>query len=93
MEPGSLCWFGDDIPTGYQVPFRENACILVFKAMRGDDDEAFMSYLRDLATRLETDRNRGTPFQLVDLPPSHPALEFARKVNPRMTLDFPSRLM
>lgn len=93
MEPGSLFWFGDHIPTGYQVPFRENACILVFKAVRGDDDEAFMSYLRGLATRLETERACGTPFRLLDLPPSHPALEFARKVNPRLTLDFPSRLL
>lgn len=52
-----------------------------------------MSYLLDLATRLETERGLGTAFQLADLPPSHPALEFARKVNPRFTLDFSSRLI
>jgi len=90
MAPGSLFWFGDDIPTGYQVPFRENAFVLIFKAAGGDDDEAFMSYLRDLATRLETERGLGTAFQLADLPPSHSALEFASKVNPRFTLDFSS---
>jgi hypothetical protein len=90
MKPGSLFWFGDDIPTGYQVPFPENACILIFKAVRGSGDEEFMRYLRDLAIRLEAEREAGSPFRLVDLPPSHPALEFARKVNPRIALDFPS---
>ncbi len=91
MEPGSLYWFGDNIPTGYQVPFKEDAYILIFKAIGGDDDEAFMNYLRELAAKLEHEHKSGTVFHLTELPPSDPALEFARKVNPRFDEEFPLR--
>jgi pimeloyl-ACP methyl ester carboxylesterase len=89
MKPGSLYWFGDNIPTGFQVPFTENAYILIFKSIPGDDDEAFMKYLRGMAANLDKERATGTPFRLTDLPPGHAALEFARHANPRFATDFP----
>jgi fermentation-respiration switch protein FrsA (DUF1100 family) len=91
MEPGSLYWFGDNIPTGFQVPFPEDAYILIFKAIPGSDDETFVKYLRDMAGNLEKEREAGTAFRLADLPASHPALEFARKVNPSFDQDFASK--
>lgn len=84
MGPGSLFWFDDGVPTGYQVPFQESAYILIFKAMPGEDDAAFAEYLRELAQGLEVEQRNGTPFRLADLPEDHPALEFARRVNPRL---------
>jgi len=90
MKPGSLYWFGDNIPTGFQVPFPEDAYILIFKSAAGDDDEAFVRYLKGMAANLTKEQAAGTPFRLVDLAPSHPALGFARKVNPHFDRDFPT---
>ena len=90
MKPGSLYWFGDNIPTGFQVPFTEDAYILIFKSVPGDDDETFMTYLSGMAANLEKERAAGTAFRLIDLPPSHAALEFARRVNPRFSAEFPA---
>jgi pimeloyl-ACP methyl ester carboxylesterase len=91
MKPGSLYWFGDNIPTGFQVPFPEGAFILIFKAVSGDDDEAFVRYLQGMAANLKKEREAGTVFRLTDLAPSHPARDFARRVNPHFERDFPSR--
>jgi hypothetical protein len=88
MEPGSLFWFGDDIPTGFQVPFQEDAYILIFKPAAGADDETFVHYLESLAGNLRRAQEAGTAFRLTDLPPGHPALEFARRVNPSFEIDF-----
>jgi pimeloyl-ACP methyl ester carboxylesterase len=88
MKPGSLYWFGDDIPTGFQVPFPEDAYILIFKAASGEDDDAFVRYLESMAENLRKEQSAGTPFRLADLPASHPALEFARHVNPRLETGF-----
>jgi len=90
MKPGSLYWFGDTIPTGFQVPFRENAYILIFKAVPGNDDAEFMKYLRGLATNLRKDQDGGMVFHLTALPAGHPALAFARKINPKFDQDFPA---
>ncbi|MBL8216872.1 MAG: alpha/beta hydrolase [Bryobacterales bacterium] len=91
MKPGSLYWFGDNIPTGFQVPFPEDAYILIFKAIPGDDDQAFVTYLQGMAANLRKDQANGTPFRLVDLPPNHPALDFARSVNPSFNTQFPRK--
>lgn len=91
MKPGSLYWFGDNIPTGFQVPFKEDAYILIFKAVSGDDDEAFVRYLQGMAANLKKEQEAGTAFRLADLPPSHPASDFARKANPRFDREFPLR--
>ena len=91
MKPGSLYWFGDDIPTGFQVPFPEDAYILIFKAASGEDDDAFVRYLENMAANLRKEQAAGTPFRLADLPASHPSLEFARRVNPRLQVSFAIR--
>jgi fermentation-respiration switch protein FrsA (DUF1100 family)/quercetin dioxygenase-like cupin family protein len=88
MKPGSLYWFGDNIPTGFQVPFQEDAFILIFKATPGDDDETFVRYLERLAEKLQQEQSAGTVFRLVDLPPGDAALEFARQVNPLFDQEF-----
>lgn len=91
MKPGSLYWFGDNIPTGFQVPFGEDAFILIFKAAPGSEDGEFLRYLERLAGDLVRDQNAGTPFRLVDLPVDHPALRFAREVNPRFDAEVGSK--
>lgn len=91
MKPGSLYWFGDNIPTGFQVPFREDALILIFKSAPGSEDGDFRKYLTRLAEDLKRDAKAGTPFQLVDLPADHPALGFAREVNARFEEEFPRK--
>ena len=83
MKPGSLFRFGSDIPTGYEVPFDEEAVILIFKGDRSTEvEEEFISYLKGLAGWLKREQQSGVPFLLRDLPPSHPARAFARTVNP-----------
>ena len=64
MKPGGLYWFGDNIPTGYMVPFRENAYILIFKAAPGSNDAEFMTYLKGMAEGLVKDQAKGTAFGL-----------------------------
>jgi len=91
MKPGSLYWFGDNIPTGFQVPFNEDAYILIFKAIPGDDDDAMIKYLQGLAADLKRDEKNGTAFRLVDLPDNDPARAFARQVNPNFDRQFPSK--
>lgn len=80
MLPGSLFWFRAGIPTGYEVPFNEPAFIVIFKGQRGEDEEVFLEYLRELAGRLKEEQTRGRPFQLDQLPPEHPARVFARRI-------------
>lgn len=84
MRPGSLFWFGRDVPTGYEVPFDEPAYILIFKGERSSASEGeFIGYLQGLAERLQSQHGGGTPFLLSELPDDHPAVEFARQVNPQ----------
>jgi hypothetical protein len=81
METGSLFLFEDEVDTGYEVPFDEPAFLLIFKDVRGiDSDGSFADYLRDMAARLESAHEQGTPFRFTDLEPDHPALAFARDV-------------
>ncbi len=88
MKAGSQYWFGDNIPTGFQTPFQNDVFILIFKAAPGDDDETFIRYLRELRGKLERQQDSGTAFRLVDLPDGHPALDFARSVNPDFDAQF-----
>jgi quercetin dioxygenase-like cupin family protein len=78
MRAGSLFWFGDNVATGYEVPFAENAYILIFKSNPRPDDNAFLAYLREMAARLEADHAAGTPFRFHEIPDDHPAKVFAR---------------
>jgi hypothetical protein len=83
MNPRSLFRFGARILTGYEVPFNENALILIFKSERSTAQEAhFIDYLRGMATFLQRDHQKGQPFLLKELPRDHPTRVFAREVNP-----------
>ena len=83
MKPGSLFRFGARISTGYEVPFNENALILIFKGERFTAEDAhFIDYLRGMATLLQRDHQKGQPFLLRELPVDHPARIFGREVNP-----------
>lgn len=84
MKPGSVYRFGANISTGYEVPFAEDACILIFKGERSTKvEKEFIDYLKGMAARLQREHEAGTPFLLKELPADHPARKFARKVNPQ----------
>jgi quercetin dioxygenase-like cupin family protein len=83
MKPGSLFHFAVNTPTGYEVPFPESAYILIFKTKRSlGNEEEFVSYLKGLAVRLQKEDQAGVPYHMKRLPSDHPAVRFARKVNP-----------
>lgn len=78
MKPGSLLWFGPDVPTGYEVPFQEDAFILIFKGERSDaGKQEMMEYLEELRERLMQKNKEGVPFAFRELPEEHPAVAFA----------------
>jgi pimeloyl-ACP methyl ester carboxylesterase len=82
MQPGALYRFGSNISTGYEVPFSEDAYILIFKGRRTTEAEKdFVNYLKGMAERLQREHQAGTPFLLKELPKGHPARRFAREVN------------
>lgn len=84
MKPGTLFRFTAGTPTGYEVPFDENAFILIFKGDRTTKVEGeFIDYLKGMDDRLKKDHAAGTPFLLRELPADHPARKFAREVNPK----------
>ena len=82
MRTGTLFWFGDNVPTGYEVPFDESAYILIFKSGERDDTWAptFVEYLKGMAAKVAEDHAAGTPFLLSELPYDHPARVFGRSV-------------
>jgi quercetin dioxygenase-like cupin family protein len=83
MKPGTLFHFAPNTPTGYEVPFAENALILIFKGKRlTDKEEDFIRYLQGLANRLEREHKAGVPYLLSDLPADHPARKFAQELTP-----------
>jgi pimeloyl-ACP methyl ester carboxylesterase/quercetin dioxygenase-like cupin family protein/protein tyrosine phosphatase (PTP) superfamily phosphohydrolase (DUF442 family) len=83
MEPGSLFHFAANTPTGYEVPFDQDAFILIFKGQRlTQKEEDFVDYLKGMAARLKKEHAAGFPYLLSDLPGDHPAIRFARQVNP-----------
>jgi hypothetical protein len=83
MKPGSLFRFAAKTPTGYEVPFDEDAYILIFKGDRlTKSDEEFITYLKGMAERLRKEHTQGVPYRLEDLSADHAARRFARDVNP-----------
>jgi len=81
MEPGSLFWFQANASTGYEVPFHEDAYIMIFKSERGDNtEEEFLQYLNGLQGRLEKNHSDGTPYLMCELPESRPARIFASHI-------------
>jgi pimeloyl-ACP methyl ester carboxylesterase/quercetin dioxygenase-like cupin family protein len=84
MKPGTLFHFAPDTPTGYEMPFSENAFILIFKGQRLTTKESqFIDYLKGLAKRLEQEHKAGVPYRLSDLPADHPAIRFGKEANPK----------
>ncbi|HHT24163.1 MAG TPA: cupin domain-containing protein [Clostridiaceae bacterium] len=81
MQAGSLFWFQANASTGYEVPFDEDAYILIFKSERGDNtEEKFLEYLYGLKERLEKEHSTNTPYLLSELPSDHPARIFATNI-------------
>ncbi|MEK7676516.1 MAG: hypothetical protein AAB676_11860 [Verrucomicrobiota bacterium] len=68
---------------GYEVPFNEDAHILIFKGRRTTKvEKGFIDYLRSMAENLKKEHAAGIPFLLKELPADHSARKFAREVNP-----------
>lgn len=80
VTAGDVFWFGPGVPTGYEVPFDDDAFILIFKGEKTDETpEAFVSYLQEeLPELVEAHREDGAVFTFDELDADHPALEFAR---------------
>jgi len=86
MKPGALFRFAPNTPTGYEVPFDEDAFILIFKGDRiTKDEQSFIDYLAGFAERLKKEQHEGVPYLLKDLPAEHPAREFARRIQSEAT--------
>ena len=83
MEQGSLFHFGSNMPTGWEAPFEEGAFLLVVKSKDdGEGYKPFMKGLKEMKTMLDEERRNGTAFYFDELQPDHPAIKFARSVNP-----------
>ncbi len=83
MKPGTLFHFAVNTPSGYEVPFPEDAYILIFKTKRTTQkEEEFVTYLKGLSDRLRKEQTAGVPYLLKDLPADHPAIRFGKEVNP-----------
>jgi quercetin dioxygenase-like cupin family protein len=82
VREGTVFWFGDDVPTGWETPFAEPATILIWKSepRDADGDREFFKYLEKMAAGLEEEHASGTPFRLDELPQDHPARVFARSL-------------
>jgi hypothetical protein len=84
-------WFKAEEPTGWEVPFDEPAYTLIFKGSRSEkSDDEFLEYLHGLAEKLKKEQADGTPCRFRELPPDHPAREFARTVSPQYESKLPS---
>lgn len=83
MEAGSLFRFGDNMPTGWEAPFADGALLLVVK-LKGKTDsyDNFNKGLKSMQVSLDKERKSGVPFYFNELKPDHPAVVFARSVNP-----------
>lgn len=81
MNEGSLFFMPPNVETGYEVPFNEPATILIVKFEGPNVPDAFLSYLENLKQKLEKRKNAGEPFHLSDLPLTHPARVFAKKLD------------
>lgn len=84
MQAGTLFRFGDRMPTGWEAPFEEGALLLVVKTKKqGETYERFVSGLNKMKADLDKERAGGGKFYYHELQPDHPAITFARSVNPK----------
>ena len=83
MEAGSIFHFGSNMPTGWEAPFAEGALLMVVKSKKPTDGyKAFMQGLTKMKADLEKQRSKGELFYFNALRPDHPAVVFAKSVNP-----------
>ena len=83
MEPGSLFHFGSNMPTGWEAPFADGALLLVVKSKEeGEAFEPYMKGLLEMKETLDKERSAGNAFYFNALESDHPAILFARSVNP-----------
>lgn len=83
MEAGSLFRFGDGMPTGWEAPFNEPALLLIVKRKQGREDYAgFHSGIKSMQSNVDADRKKGGVYYFNEIKGDHPALTFARSVNP-----------
>lgn len=82
MRAGSLFWFGDGVPTGYENPFGDPALLLVFKTEDREPgyDRTMFTRLAAMRDKLAQENREGTPFTFAELPEGHPAKVFARGI-------------
>jgi quercetin dioxygenase-like cupin family protein len=84
LEAGSLFRFGDNMPTGWEAPFAEGALLLIVKPkMETTSYEIFNTGIKSMQATVDKDRKAGMPFYFNELKPDHPAIAFARSVNPK----------
>ena len=84
MEAGSLFRFGDNMPTGWEAPFQEGAFLLVVKTKKkGEAYAPFVKGIKKMKADVEKQKAGGEPFYFNALKPDHPAMLFARSVNPK----------
>jgi hypothetical protein len=84
MQAGTLFRFGDRMPTGWEAPYDEGALLLIVKTKPdGDNYQRFVEGTKKLKVDLEKERTKGMKFYYHELPPDHPAIVFARSVNPK----------
>lgn len=83
MQAGTLFRFGDKMPTGWEAPFGEPALLLVVKP-KGENTsyDIFNRGIKAMQTSVDKDRKNGMAFYYNELKPDHPAIAFARSVNP-----------
>ena len=84
MEAGTLFRFGDKMPTGWEAPFPEGALLLVVKTKKqGENYASFSTGINKMKATVEKEKAEGTAFYYNVLKPDHPAIVFARSVNPK----------
>ena len=84
MKAGSLFRFGDGMPTGWEAPFAEAALLLIVKPKQANDGYGpFHKGIKSMQATVDKQRKGGSPFYYNELKPDHPAITFARSVNPK----------
>jgi len=83
MTPGTIFHFGNDKPTGWEVPFNQDAHLLVIKKRTADENyESYLTGLQDMASMMEGWQQEGAKFWFHEIGPENPARQFASTVNP-----------
>lgn len=83
METGSVFHFGSHMPTGWEAPFAGGALLYVVKTKKPDDGyKKFIAGVTKMQGDVDKQRKEGVPFYFNALRADHPAVVFAKSVNP-----------